>query len=327
MVILSIILYIIELFSQFIIGILQGIIIILLTLIAQMFKTKRIKTYLQLSRLGNSILTALFVLLVCFMSGMTRYDLMFSAAAAATLITAAGNSINDYFDRHIDKINKPKRPIPSRKISAKYAFHYSWLLFIVGIIIAIFINVPTAAIAIINSFILYKYAESWKKRGFFGNLAVGYLAASVFIFAAAVSATLEGWLIGITIAVFAFLVTLGREIAKDMEDLLGDRFARAKTLPIVKGQAHAGKIASVFLGAAILFSWVPYILAVFSVYYLPLIALADILLLSSIYSLIEKPNKRTGKRVRKSLKKAMFIALIAFLIGSPKIYELVLHIL
>ncbi|MFH1786900.1 MAG: UbiA family prenyltransferase [archaeon] len=327
MPIVGLLLYVIQLLSELIIGMLQAVVIIIATIISQLFEMKRIKTYLELSRAGNSILTALFVIVVCLMSGLNRYDLMFSAAAAATLVTAAGNSINDYFDRGIDKINKPKRPIPSRRVSAKYAYHYSLLLFAAGIVIAVFINVPTAFIAIVNAFVLYAYAARWKRSGYFGNIVVSYLAASVFIFAAGVASTLFSWLIGFTIAVFAFLVTMGREISKDMEDFVGDSSVNAKTLPVIRGMPFSGKVASSYLGVAICFSWVPYLLGVFTSFYLIIICLADIILLSAIYLLVEKPSEESGANVQKALKAAMFVALIAFIVGSPNIYELVASLL
>ncbi|MDD2754669.1 MAG: UbiA family prenyltransferase, partial [Methanothrix sp.] len=56
------------------------------------------------------------------------------------LITGAGNAINDYYDRDIDAINRPGRPIPSGRMSARAAFYYSLVLFAAGCLFAGLVN-------------------------------------------------------------------------------------------------------------------------------------------------------------------------------------------
>ena len=66
-------------------------------------------------------------------------------------ITGAGNVINDYYDREIDAINQPSRPIPSGKISPGHARIYAVFLFLAGNGIAIwFMPQPIAAILILS---------------------------------------------------------------------------------------------------------------------------------------------------------------------------------
>ena len=115
------------------------------------------------------------------------------------------------------------------------------------------------------------------------------------------------------LAPLAFLATLGREIAKDIEDIEGDigRF----TLPMKVGTKNAGIMASVAIAIAILMSPIPLLIELFSkngfLYYIPAIVIADGIFIYCISLLV------LGKSGASSaLKGAMLIALMAFLAGG-----------
>lgn len=314
---------IIQLISQILLGIVQSIVIIVLTIISQIAHSKTFQSCLELSRPENSILTACFVIVVAAMAGETDLQLILTAAAVATVITAGGNAINDYYDREIDAINKPKRPIPSKRIKSSLVLGYSVLLFSVGIFMTVFLNIFALILVIFNTILLITYASHLKKTGFLGNIVISYLTGSVFLFGGAVVNTPTSWWIGTVLAVCAFLVTIGREIAKDIEDVKGDKAAGARTLPIMIGTKKSALFAAAFLIIVVLLSPVPYFLEIFHWFYLILIAIADIIFLYSSYLLVMKPCSRSASRVQKYLKIAIFIALLAFISGSYKIYELV----
>jgi len=319
-----------QLISQILFGIIQSIVIIILTILTQIVHSKTFQSCIELSRPGNSLLAASFVILVAVMAGMNpRYDLqiILTAAAVATLITAGGNTINDYYDRDIDAINKPNRPIPSKRIRGNVALAYSLLLFILGIFMSLFLNPFALTIAIFNSFLLVFYAYDLKKTGFLGNIVISYLTASVFLFGGAVVNTTLSWWIGFVLAACAFLVTAGREIAKDIEDIKGDRKAGARTLPIVLGNAKSALLASAFLVIVTLFSPIPYLLGIFHWYYIVVISIADLLFIYSIYLLLKNPDTKSAAQVQKNLKIAIIIALLAFITGSYKLYELVVSLI
>ena len=87
---------------------------------------------------------------------------------AVFLITGAGNVVNDYYDRKIDAVNRPKRPIPSGRISPKSALNYSLVLFVAGCLLAGLINQICLLVAAFNSvdFVLLcpqpqDHAASW----------------------------------------------------------------------------------------------------------------------------------------------------------------------
>ncbi len=321
--ILELINMVFQVLARAIFGVFQAMAVIVVTLITQAIESKTFNSYVELSRPGNSLLTAAFVAIVAFISGLLDLKIVMTAAAVATLLTAGGNAINDYYDQDIDAINKPKRPIPSKRVSAEMVLGYSFLLFTFGFLMSLFLPFLAILITVFNIWLLWYYASHLKQAGFVGNLSVAYLSASTFLFAAAVVGNTNGWIIGIALAVCAMLVSLGREIAKDMEDVKGDLSGGAKTLPMVLGMKKSAIVAGAFLIVVVLLSYVPYFLGLFMWTYIPIITLADIIFLYSTIKIFKKPNARTAAKVQKLLKMGMFIALLAFILGANKVYELV----
>ena len=101
------------------------------------------------------------------------------------MITGAGNVVNDYYDREIDAVNRPKRPIPSGRISPKSALNYSLILFAAGCLLAALVNQLCLLVAAFNSAILFFYARNLKTTPLAGNLCVAYLTGSTFLFGGA----------------------------------------------------------------------------------------------------------------------------------------------
>ncbi len=224
------------------------------------------------------------------------------------LITGAGNVINDFFDADVDAINRPKRPIPSGRINRKNTFYLSLLLFGLGIALAGFINTICFIIAFVNSVLLVIYARNLKSTVLIGNLCVGYLAGSVFLFGGAILGT-TGLLKISWLFVFAMFATVTREIAKDIEDMNGDAAMGITTLPIQIGKKHAEYFALAFGITTVLLSPLPCYMG-FSVWYLVVIIFADFYFLVAILQL-----KNNVTYSSKLFKRGMAIALLAFVIG------------
>lgn len=312
-----------QVLARAVFGVFQAVTIIIVALLSQIIESKKFKSYVELSRPGNSLMTAAFVGIVALVSGLLDLKIIMTAAAVATLLTAGGNAINDYYDQDIDAINKPERPIPSKRVSAEMVHSYSVLLLLFGLLMSLFLNPLAIAITLFNIWLLWYYAAHLKQAGFVGNLAVSYLSASTFLFAAAVVATMNGWIIGTALAVCAFLVTLGREISKDMEDVKGDFSGGARTLPMVLGMKKSAVIAGAFLIVVVMLSFVPYLLGLFLWTYVPIILVADLIFLYSTVKIFKNPDPKTAANVQKLLKFGMFVALLAFILGANKVYQLV----
>lgn len=226
------------------------------------------------------------------------------------LITGAGNAINDFFDADIDAINKPTRPIPSGRVSRNTALHLSFLLFGIGIALSYLINIICFVIALTNSILLVIYARNLKQTALAGNICIGYLTGSTFLFGGALF-EIAGLYRTSGLFALAMLATIAREIAKDIEDIDGDLAMGAVTLPIRIGQKRAGYIASIVGIIAVLLSPIPYFTG-FSVWYLFVIVFADLCFLAAILQLIKGDAARSSR----SFKRAMAVALLAFVVGT-----------
>jgi geranylgeranylglycerol-phosphate geranylgeranyltransferase len=227
------------------------------------------------------------------------------------LITGAGNAINDYFDSGIDAVNRPDRPIPSGRLKKGSAYKISIILFACGIITAYFIGAVPFFIALFNSFLLYFYAFSLKRKVFVGNLSVSYLTGSTFLFGGAAYG-LKGIEATSVLFFLSMLATLAREIVKAIEDMEGDRKDGAVTLPIRIGERPSAYIASAVGLLAVLLSPLPYITGLFKDSYFRVVGIADIVFLYALFLILKKNPSASSKY----FKVAMFFALVAFIAGS-----------
>jgi|TARA_Y100000310_G_C20669627_1_gene809502 geranylgeranylglycerol-phosphate geranylgeranyltransferase len=241
----------------------------------------------ELTRPKAVLMAVLGVLLVAFAAkaDYSNLNLMLSAIISIACITSAGNAINDYYDVKIDKVNRPDRPIPSGRISSKSTKIFAFSLFMIGILASLPLPFLCILIAISNTILLLIYSSLFKRGGFLGNIFVGYLAASVFVFGSAIGGNIR---IGVLLAILVFLAISAREVLKDLEDVKGDRVGGAKTLPINRGVKKAKVIVMSFLLLFILFSPVPYFAEIFSIYYLALILIPDLLFVRVIFRLFKK---------------------------------------
>ncbi len=229
------------------------------------------------------------------------------------IITGAGNAINDYFDADIDAINRPDRPIPSGRIDGNAAHRFSLILFASGIILSYFIgssHIPFM-IAIFNSILLYFYARSLKRKLFIGNLSVSYLTGSTFLFGGAAYGE-KGIEIVTILFLLSMLATLAREIVKTIEDMKGDLKQGANTIPLWIGERRAAYMACAFGILAVLLSPLPYIMKIFNGYFLVIAGIADVTFLYAMFMILRRQPSFSSKY----FKAGMFLALIAFIVGS-----------
>lgn len=284
------------------------------------------KAQLELIRPLNASMAALAVLVGALVAtgaealsgpGLSGVAL---AAAVAFLYTGAGNALNDYYDRHTDRINHPCRPIPSGRVRPEPARRISISLFASGMILAFFIgwpeiNGPCLLIAAINAILLGAYEARLKRRGLAGNITISWLTASLFLFggASSVSDRSAGTLSApvLILSFLAFLASMGREIIKGIEDIEGDR--DRSTLPRLLGPRRAGALASAWILTAVALSSVPVIPpAIFpSLIYIPPVLAADGTFIYSLFVLSRNPGLSS-----RLTKLAMLMALLAFLAGG-----------
>jgi len=276
----------------------------------------RVAGLIDLLRVTNAIAAGALTLVGAFVAtGLTTHPTNAALAGVATVLaTGAGNAINDYFDRDIDAVNDPDRPIPRGAITPRTARTTSALLFAAAVALVLTLPLLAIAIAVINLLALLAYTELFKGLPGVGNAVVAYLGGSTFLFgAAAVDA------LGVPAAVLAglaALATFGREIVKDVEDVTGDRDQGLRTLPIVVGPHRALLTAATVVGLAVLASPLPYLLDALGVPYLLVVVPADIVMVVAVHTSFDDPGR--GHRL---LKYGMFLAGAAFVVGRVALLE------
>ncbi|MBT4870961.1 MAG: geranylgeranylglycerol-phosphate geranylgeranyltransferase [Candidatus Diapherotrites archaeon] len=263
------------------------------------------KPYLELMRVNNCAMAAIAVLI-----GYTIVTFDFSigvalAMVSAFLICGAGQAINDIFDYKIDKKINKKKPIPSGKVSRSNATIFSAILFLVGIILAFFINPLAFTIAVIFSILLILYASVLYKVKYLGNIVVALGTAFTFIFGASVTETIP--LLIIIFAMSAFFANMSREITKDFEDLKKDKGFK-KTLPMISKKLAKSFAVSYHL-LAILFAMLAFAFFLSNnIAYFIMVLLATLTFGRSIKLLLKNDYKRS----QKNCKKGMLFSLLAY---------------
>lgn len=152
---------------------------------------------------------------------------------SSVLIAAAGYIINDYYDVKIDIINKPDRLVVGKVLSRRQAIFLHTALNLAGIILGLLVSPALAIVNFSAAFLLWWYSNYLKRLPLIGNISVSFLSAlTILVLALIYPANTK------VIAIYAgmaFLISLAREIIKDMEDIKGDRNFGCRTLPIAFG--------------------------------------------------------------------------------------------
>jgi 4-hydroxybenzoate polyprenyltransferase len=189
---------------------------------------------------------------------------------ATVLIAAAGYMINDYFDWQIDTINKPERVVIGKLLPRRtiILLHVALNVLAVGLVYVAMRNHASSRLLIwqvASILLLWFYSTTFKRQLLIGNVVVACMTGLTVALPALYEPqwsllpfALKGrW---IAYCVFAFLVTLIREIVKDIEDIKGDSSQGCLTLPLVWGVDKArylvdGLWGLMIIGLCVMLYW------------------------------------------------------------------------
>lgn len=190
-------------------------------------------------------------------------------------IVAGGYVINDYFDVEIDKINKPDKLIVSRVFSENVTKFFYIILTFLGLLSGLLSSIMISnskfyllfAILFLLVCMLYSYSAYYKKKLIVGNLIVSvsvafavflpwlfeilYLSNNTLILYAVGDTLMLTFPYVLIYTIFAFFMTMMREIIKDAEDFKGDLVTHCRTIPIVLGI----KKMNIILGIIVFLLW------------------------------------------------------------------------
>ena len=180
---------------------------------------------------------------------------------SSVLIAAAGYIINDYFDLNIDRVNKPERIVVEKLIKRRWAILWHWILSGLGILIGFYIswrlrNIFIGPANMVCVILLWFYSTTFKKKLIIGNVIISLLTAWVILVLYLCEFRLHRFVdpsyhhslstvykFTILYAAFAFIISLIREVVKDIEDMEGDARYGCRTMPVVWGV----NVAKVFI--------------------------------------------------------------------------------
>lgn len=276
---------------------------------------KTIFTIIEITRPLNAIITFAVVIVSAIISsdsyGMT--NTIFFAGLSASLVTAAANIINDYFDFEIDKINKPNRPLPSGRLNKNSAISIYVILTVISLPLSFQISTNALLIVIITTLLLFFYSKIFKSIPLVGNTVVAVCAALAFVFG---GLAVENWQAAIVPTVFAFFITLIRELLKDIEDLDGDLRNGIITFPGKFGQNKTKKLILMFSILLISSTFYPFITEIYKIeYFVIVLLLVDLILIKFLLIIFSKNFTNNISQLSLLLKVVMIFGLFAIFMG------------
>jgi geranylgeranylglycerol-phosphate geranylgeranyltransferase len=277
--------------------------------------TRKLVGLLSMMRLPNCVMIGFAVIVGELMASTTvPVRAAFYGFMTGFLLLAASMVSNDYFDREIDRINEPERPIPAGVIKPAEALSFTLILAAIGFWFAENSGAGALVIATVSVIIMVLYNSRLKKTGLLGNALVSTNVAIPFVYGGFVVGS-PTWSLGI-FSLLAFLSSIGREIVKGIVDVSGDTARGVKSIAATKGNAKAAKYGAALFVAAVALSGLPLILGIGSYYYIPLVAICDIGFLLTAYSILANSSPKNAKRSKNYVLVWMTFGLLAFILGT-----------
>jgi geranylgeranylglycerol-phosphate geranylgeranyltransferase len=230
-------------------------------------------------------------------------------------LTGASMALNDYYDRQIDAVNEPLRPIPSGSVSVREALVFVLVFSVVGFIFAYLTSVVCLVAAIIAWLILVAYVTVGKRTGLPGNFLVSATVAIPFIYG---SLTVTG-LVQLNVLLFAamaFLSNTGREVTKGIVDVKGDRAEGVKTIAVRYGERNAAMVTALFYVSAVVLTPLPLILGLVSIWFVPFVLVTDVGLVASSALLLRDYSRENARKIKKLILLWFLIGLLAYIFGA-----------
>ena len=263
----------------------------------------------------------------------------FFLVMATVFITAAGYVINDYFDTKTDMVNRPETVIIGKLMNRRAAILLHIFLNTIGIglgaYISFYIGIPLLTLVFIFiTGLLWFYSTTYKRQFLIGNVIVALLTAIVPLMVILFEIPLLNEEYGLLLkelksdfthlilwvgafALFAFLLTLIREIIKDVEDYEGDSVYGRQTLPIVLGVLNTKIIIITFILTtlfSLVYIYFRFLNDIITLVYFALFLILPLLFL--LYKTIIAENKKDYHRASNLAKIIMLAGIFYSLIAN-----------
>jgi len=174
-------------------------------------------------------------------------------ALAGPLVCGMSQAVNDWYDRDVDAINEPHRPIPSGRIPGRWGFYIAVAWTLLSLVVASFLGPWVLGGAAVGLALAWAYSAPplrLKRNGWWGNAAVGlsYEGLAWFTGAAVMAGALPDWRIVLLAGLYSFgahgIMTLN-----DFKSVEGDRRMGIASLPAQLGVGTAARVACLVMAA------------------------------------------------------------------------------
>lgn len=185
---------------------------------------------------------------------------------AGPLVCATSQAVNDWYDRHVDAINEPNRPIPSGRIPGRWGLYIAIAWTVLSLAVATALGPWGFAAAVVGLALAWAYSAPplrLKRNGWWGNSAVAACYEGLpWITGAAVMAAgaMPDWRVFALAALYS-AGAHGIMTLNDFKSIEGDRRMGIGSLPVRLGAENAGRVACLMMAlpqggvVAALFAW------------------------------------------------------------------------
>ncbi len=193
------------------------------------------------------------------------WEILLGILLAGPLVCATSQAVNDWFDRHVDAINEPNRPIPSGRVPGRWGLYIALIWSAMSLAVAWVLGVWVFWAALLGLILAWAYSmppARLKLNGWWGNAACGFAYEGIpwFTGAALMMAMAPDWKI-VALAVLYSIGAHGIMTLNDFKAVEGDRQMGVRSLPVQLGVKPAAYFACVVMAlpqAAViwlLFDW------------------------------------------------------------------------
>ncbi len=178
--------------------------------------------------------------------------LVFGVLLAGPLVCGASQIINDWFDREVDAINEPGRPIPSGRVPGQWGWYFALAWSLLCLLVAALLGTWVLAATVLGLFLAWAYSAPplrLKLNGWWGNAAVG-LSYEGLAWITGTAVMLGGAMPAAPVLWLALLYSLGAHgimTLNDFKSLAGDRQLGVRTIPVQLGPERAARLACVVM--------------------------------------------------------------------------------
>ena len=173
--------------------------------------------------------------------------ILVGAVLSGPLVCGTSQAVNDWFDRHVDAINEPGRPIPSGRIPGRWGFYIALGWTALSLLVAASLGVWGFGAAVIGLALAWAYSAPplrLKQNGWWGNTACAacYEGLPWFTGAAIMAAARPDWRV-VGIALLYSAGAHGIMTLNDFKSIEGDRAMGIRSLPVRLGVEGAVQLA------------------------------------------------------------------------------------